>query len=227
MLHLWPGLLRVCILNLNAFSCKLALFLALLLFENVLHWSLSFVLWYLIFFNPRNRQIGVAVFMIAKIIAFCDVLLAVPCAIHCRYMCFIFSFLALYMWLQCYLIFCIAFAHCLPVFLGPIPHFCMFWCVHVCFGTTDSFFCNFPHHMLLLLALRTFYMHCFGKSNSFCGVRGFFLMISLLGLVLNFFAVNSAYYINLRLLVLGGFVFFECCVTIYFGYNNIEALCNP
>ena len=174
MLHLWPGSLRACIPDLNAFPWMLALFLTLLLFENVCYWSLLFVLWYFIFFNPRNRQIDVAVFMIAQITAFCGVLLNVPCAIYCWYMCFLFSFLALYMWSQCCLIFCIAFAHGLPVFLGPIPHFCMFWCVHVCFAVTDSFFCNFPHHMLLLLALRDFTMHYSGKSNSVCGVRGFF-----------------------------------------------------
>ena len=97
MLHLWPGALRVCILNSDAFLCKLALFLALLLFANDLHLSLLFVLCFFIFFNVRNRQIGVAVFMIAKITAFCGVLLHVPCAIYCGYMCFLFSFLALNM----------------------------------------------------------------------------------------------------------------------------------
>ena len=83
MLHLWPGSLRVCIFNLDAFLCNLALFLALLLFANDFHWILPFVLCCFIFFNASKRQIGVAVFVIAKITLFCGVFLDVSCAIRC------------------------------------------------------------------------------------------------------------------------------------------------
>ena len=86
VLHLWPGSLRVCIFNLDAFLCNLALFLALLLFGKILHWSLAFVLCCFIFFCTRNGQIGCAVFVIAKITAFWAMFLDVSCAMFC---CFI------------------------------------------------------------------------------------------------------------------------------------------
>ena len=134
VLHLWPGLLRVCIPNLNAFAWMLALFLALILFVNVLHWSLSFVLWCLIFFYSRNRQIGGAVFVIVRITVFCGALLHVPCVIFCCCICFVLQFLALYVQLLCCLIFCSAFVPCLSDILDRIPHCCAFCRVEVCLG---------------------------------------------------------------------------------------------
>ena len=134
VMHLWPGSLRVCIPNLNAFAWILALFLALLLFGKILHWSLAFVLCCFIFFCTRNGQIGCAVFVIAKITAFWAMFLDVSCAMFCCFICSVLQFLAFHVHFRCCLIFCSAFKHCLFDFLGRIPHCYTFCRAEVCLG---------------------------------------------------------------------------------------------
>ena len=58
------------------------------------------------------------------------------------------------------------FCALLSWFWDPIPHFCMFWYVYVCFDTTDSFFCNFPRYILLLPVPRDFWMYYFAMIRS-------------------------------------------------------------
>ena len=112
----------------------LALLFVLLLFAKVFHWSLPFVLCCVIFFCPRNRQIGGAVFVIVKITAFCVVLLDVPCAMFCCFICSVLQFLVFHVHFRCCLIFCSAFKHCLFDFLDRIPHCCKFCRAEVCLG---------------------------------------------------------------------------------------------
>ena len=169
-LHLWPGSLRACILNLNAFSWILALFLALLLFVNVFRWSLPFVLYWFMHFCPRNRQIGGAVFVIVKITAFCGVLLDVPCAMFCCFICSAFQCLAFHVQFCCCLIFLQWFWALLVWFFRPKPSLFAFlfvaglpWCHFL--GLR-----NFPSQILLLVVIRVFSMHPFGNDNLVCGV---------------------------------------------------------
>ena len=150
-LHLWPGSLRACILNLNAFACKFVLFLALLLFENACCWCLPFVLWCFILFNPRNRQIGVAVFMLAKITVFCGVLSRVACTIAWCFICFLPWFLSLNTQLPSCLIFCSTFVYCLPDFLCRNPHFSLFCLLQVFLDVTSWVCAIFLYRFCFLL----------------------------------------------------------------------------
>ena len=209
--------LYVCIVR---FPHVLSMFLVNLLQKIFNSCIWTFERWIYFFFWARNCKLSGAAFLLNEIVACFDMHTHVPCAIYCSYICFLFSFLVLYVWLQCCLIFCIAFEHCLPDFLGPIPHFCMFWCAYVCLDTTDSFFfCNFPRHILLLPVPQDFWMYYFAKSNSFCGVREFFCVIWLLGLVVVFCCKKqwfasicscSFWFFPLYLTILRGSIFATC-----------------
>lgn len=167
VLHLWPGSLRACIPDLNAFSWMFALFLTLLLFANVLHLILPFVLCCFIFFNASKRQIGVAVFVIAKITVFCGVFLDVSCAIRCWCICFGIQFLAFRVQYCGRLIFWSAFVNLLIIFSGQIPQWYKFCSTLICLGVTCSCFTIFPCHILLLFVLRAFTICNFGYINFF------------------------------------------------------------
>lgn len=125
-LHLWPGSLWACILNLNDFAWKFALFLALLLFENAFSWCLPFVLWCFILFCTRNCVMIGADFVLVEITVFCGMLSCVACTIVWCFICFLPWFLSLNAQLSCCLIFCSTFVYCLPDFLCRNPHFSLF-----------------------------------------------------------------------------------------------------
>ena len=102
-------------------------------------------------FCPRNRQIGGAVFVIVKITAFCGVLLDVPCAMFCYFICSALQFLAFYVQFCCCLIFCSGFEHCLFDFLDLNPHFSLFCLLQVFLDITSWVCTIFLHRFCFLL----------------------------------------------------------------------------
>ena len=63
------------------------------------------------------------------------------------------------------------FCTLLTWFWAPIPHFCVFCCLHVCLGITSWSCAIIPCHILLLLVFWDSCIHPFGKRNLFCGDR--------------------------------------------------------
>ena len=112
--------------------------------NEILQWN-NFLLWVfvrciLFLFWPSNRQMSWRCFCACLNYCILCWTLAVPCAIAYWFICFVFWFLALCVQLRRCLIFCSDFEQCLSEILGPIPHFCTFYLLHVFLGVTCCFF---------------------------------------------------------------------------------------
>ena len=77
------------------------------------------------------------------------------------------------------------FCALLSWFWDPIPHFCVFCCMHVCLGITSWSCAIIIYHIFLLVVFWDSYVHTFVKWNLFCGDRqGFVDFVDLVSVCL-------------------------------------------
>ena len=140
--------LYVCIVR---FSHVLALFLVSFFLKNNYVLELGFWTVDCFVFLSKKLLIEWRCFCALSNCCIFDMQSHMPCEISDWFVCLLFSFLTLYVLLQCCLIFCSVFEHSFPDFFASIPHFYIFWFLYVCLGITVDH----------LLAFRTFHLPCF------------------------------------------------------------------
>ena len=174
---------------------------------------MPFVLWCFMFFYPRNRQIGVAVFFIVKITAFCEIFLYVSCEIFCYFICVVVEFLAFRVQYCGHLIFWSASVHFLIVFSGQIPHWCKFCRALISLGAGCS--C-----LTIFLVVFCFCL-CSGLSTYLISVKSIFFVV-LMNHFLIFFAMFRACIFLVKNSLLNQFALARFAFFVHFFYGLVQ-----
>ena len=180
----WPGLPGTYKPRLCAFVCKLALFLALL-FLNIFFFEFAFCSVVLHLFLHKKLRNDWRWF--CACINYCILWCGITCAVLILLLismlvCLVFIIVCTITFSPYFLQhFCVL----LTWFWGPIPHFCVFYCLHVCLGITSWSCAIITCHIFLLVGFWESYIYPFVKRNLFCGDRqGFVDFVDLISVCL-------------------------------------------